>query len=77
MRTTINIAVAAALALGSVSTASAATHPAHYRHAYAMGRASPPNWSAGRQVAAPSWSFACMTDHGPSQCGEPMWVYGN
>jgi hypothetical protein len=32
---------------------------------------------AGREVAAPSWSDACMTDHGPSQCGEPMWVYGS
>ena len=31
----------------------------------------------GREVAAPPWSFACTTDHGPSQCGEPMWVYGN
>jgi hypothetical protein len=31
----------------------------------------------GRQVAAPSWSAACMTDHGPSQCDEPMWVYGS
>jgi len=31
----------------------------------------------GREVAAPSWSDACMTDHGPSQCDEPMWVYGN
>jgi hypothetical protein len=30
----------------------------------------------GRQGEAPPWSFACMTDHGPSQCGEPMWVYG-
>jgi hypothetical protein len=30
-----------------------------------------------REVAAPSWSAACMTDHGPSQCGEPMWVYGS
>ena len=30
----------------------------------------------GREVAAPPWSAACMTDHGPSQCGEPMWVYG-
>jgi hypothetical protein len=29
----------------------------------------------GRQVAAPPWSAACMTDHGPSECGEPMWVY--
>ena len=30
----------------------------------------------GRQVAAPPWSAACMTDHGPSECVEPMWVYG-
>jgi hypothetical protein len=30
----------------------------------------------GREVAAPPWSAACMTDHGPSQCGEPMWIYG-
>jgi hypothetical protein len=32
--------------------------------------------SEGREVAAPPWSAACMTDHGPSQCVEPMWVYG-
>jgi hypothetical protein len=31
----------------------------------------------GREVTAPSWSSACMTDHGPSVCGQPMWVYGN
>jgi hypothetical protein len=31
----------------------------------------------GREVAAPPWSNACMTDQGPSQCGEPMWVYGS
>jgi hypothetical protein len=28
----------------------------------------------GREVAAPPWSAACMTDHGPSQCDEPMWI---
>jgi hypothetical protein len=33
--------------------------------------------SEGREVAAPPWSAACMTDHGPSQCDEPMWVYGS
>ena len=32
---------------------------------------------AGREVAAPPWSAACMTDHGPTQCDEPMWVYGS
>jgi hypothetical protein len=37
----------------------------------------PPPAIAGREVAAPSWSAACMTDHGPSQCDEPMWVYGS
>ena len=31
----------------------------------------------GREIAARSWSAACMTDHGPSECGEPMWIYGN
>jgi hypothetical protein len=37
----------------------------------------PPRAIEGREVAAPSWSAACMTDHGPSQCEEPMWVYGS
>jgi hypothetical protein len=36
-----------------------------------------PNVIAGRQIAAPPWSAACMTDHGPSECGEPMWIYGS
>ena len=31
----------------------------------------------GREVAAPSWSAACMSDQGPRQCDEPMWVYGS
>ena len=31
----------------------------------------------GREVAAPPSSAACMTDQGPSRCGEPMWVYGS
>ena len=33
--------------------------------------------TVGREVAAPPWSTACMTDHGPSECGEPVWVYGS
>jgi hypothetical protein len=37
----------------------------------------PPQATEGREVAAPPWSAACMTDHGPSQCDEPMWVYGS
>jgi hypothetical protein len=31
----------------------------------------------GREVAAPPWSAACTTDQGPSECGEPMWIYGS
>jgi hypothetical protein len=31
----------------------------------------------GHETVAPPWSAACMTDHGPSECGEPMWIYGN
>jgi hypothetical protein len=37
----------------------------------------PQAYESGREVAAPSWSAACMTDHGPTQCDEPMWVYGS
>jgi hypothetical protein len=36
-----------------------------------------PNAIEGRQIAAPPWSAACMTDQGPRECGEPMWIYGN
>jgi hypothetical protein len=39
-------------------------------------RASTQGHEIGREVAAPPWSAACMTDHGPSECDEPMWVYG-
>ena len=31
----------------------------------------------GRQIAAPPWSTACTTDHGPSECVEPVWIYGS
>jgi len=31
----------------------------------------------GREIAAPPWSAACMTDHGPSQCDEPVWIYNS
>jgi hypothetical protein len=31
----------------------------------------------GREVAAPPWSAACMTDDGSSECDAPMWVYGS
>ena len=32
--------------------------------------------SGGHEIIAPPWSAACMTDQGPSQCGEHMWSYG-
>ena len=45
--------------------------------AFAAGASFGSHGVAGREIAAPSWSAACMTDHGPSQCDEPMWVYGS
>src|ERR1700694_5209542 len=33
--------------------------------------------AAGREVAAPPWSFAGMTARGARKCDEPMWVYGS
>jgi len=36
-----------------------------------------PHAYEGREVAAPTWSAACMTDHGPTECDEPMWAYGS
>jgi hypothetical protein len=42
-----------------------------------LGLAQPPAFAGeARQTAAPPWSAACMTDQGPSDCGEPMWIYG-
>jgi hypothetical protein len=32
---------------------------------------------SGRQIAAPPWSFACITDHGPAPCDQLIWAYGN
>jgi hypothetical protein len=40
-------------------------------------RAPAQGYETGREVAAPSWSAACMSDQGPSVCDEPMWVYGS
>jgi hypothetical protein len=55
--------------LATPATAQERTHKSGTR-AQAYG-------TADRQIAAPSWSAACMTDHGPSECGEPMWIYGS
>lgn len=41
-----------------------------------LSLAQPPAFgSEGREIAAPS-SAACMTDQGPSDCGESMGIYG-
>ena len=57
----------AAFSLLLMLTASASAHPF----------SGPANGEVGREVAAPPWSAACMTDHGPSACDQPMWVYGS
>jgi hypothetical protein len=42
-----------------------------------LSLAQPPAFGReGREIAAPSWSAACMTDQGPSDCGESMGIYG-
>jgi hypothetical protein len=62
----------AAVLLLAPSLATAATVKARTHH-----RLPPQAFGLqGREVAAPPWSAACMTDHGPSECDEPMWVYG-
>jgi hypothetical protein len=58
-----------ALSLAISATAEARSNEGHV---YPQG-----NGIEGREVAAPPSSAACMTDHGPSQCDEPMWVYGS
>jgi hypothetical protein len=45
------------------------------RNAAHAVRQAPAPTPKGREVEAPAWSFACMTDHGPTPCHEPMWVY--
>jgi hypothetical protein len=57
-----------------LSLAISAAAEARTNNSHVQGRA---YGIVGREVAAPSWSNACMTDQGPSQCGEPMWVYGS
>ncbi len=70
MKITYLLAVLLVLpSLATPTTAHEQTHNGSTRaQAYSIG---------SREVAAPSWSAACMTDHGPSECGEPMWIYGS
>jgi hypothetical protein len=56
-----------------VLTTAASAAQAAPRRAYD----STPSAAWGYQGEAPPWSFACMKDHGPSDCREPMWIYGN
>jgi hypothetical protein len=61
----------ALLLVSSLAAPTMAHEPSHHKTAartHADGL-------EGREIAAPSWSAACMTDHGPSECGEPMWIY--
>jgi hypothetical protein len=58
----------------ALSLAMSVTADARTRETSSLPRA---NGIAGREVAAPAWSAACMTDQGPSECGEPMWIYGS
>jgi hypothetical protein len=58
----------------ALSLAMPATVQARTKETTALPRA---NEIVSREVAAPPSSAACMTDHGPSECGEPMWLYGS
>jgi hypothetical protein len=64
--------IAALLLVSSLAAPTMARERTHKRDARAQTFA-----IEGREVAAPPWSAACMTDHGPSECGEPMWIYGS
>ncbi len=64
------IRVFAALPLVLALMTPAAAKPLHKQ-------ANPLPGIVGREVAAPAWSAACMSDQGPSECKEPMWVYGS
>ena len=64
--------IAALLLVSSLAAPATARERSHKHIAPAQT-----NGIVGREVAAPPWSAACMTDHGPSECGEPMWIYGS
>jgi hypothetical protein len=62
---------AALLALVLTATASATQAASPRPHDGAMFG------GGGHQGEAPPWSFACIKDSGPTECREPMWIYGN
>jgi hypothetical protein len=51
--------------------------PVAARPQHKQANSLPATGMVGREVEAPPWSAACMSDHGPTQCNEPMWVYGS
>ena len=57
--------VAALLLISSLATPATAQERTNRSSARAQAHG-----IGGRQVAAPPWSAACTTDHGPSECGE-------
>ena len=75
----LNYFLAALLLVAPLATPATVQARTHEDPAQARESGIPPQAfeTVGREVAAPPWSAACMTDHGPSQCDEPMWVYGN
>jgi hypothetical protein len=62
-------------AIGWVALSVSGPALAQPRKAAPLERKAPVHTLTGHQVEAPEWSFACMTDHGPMPCHEPMWVY--
>ena len=68
----IRYLLAALLLVSSLATPTTAQERTHTSVTRAQ-----PNVIVDRQIAALPWSAACMTDHGPSECGEPMWIYGS
>jgi hypothetical protein len=79
----IRIAFFIALVVGMASAASAQIFPGDgvryevYTTPFVWKDRSQSHVMQGREVAAPPWSFACMTDHGPSPCDAHVWAYGN
>ena len=68
----ITYLLAATLLMASLATPTTAQEQTHKSRNRAQAYE-----SEGREIAAPPWSAACMTDHGPSKCGQPMWIYGS
>jgi hypothetical protein len=74
-KASLSVASLLLLALTTPFIAPAAAKKAHAvaaREGYAAAAG-----AVDREVPAPPWSSACMNDQGPSECGEPMWIYGS